>query len=151
MSAPKPGSGEAEGDAPQDRKNEPKYNRFTQQELPACRPLLTPTVVISVFFLLGVVFIPIGAIVLSASSSVAEQTYQYDSDPACTDQAVSRSEAETNLLAQNGTGITCAIEITIEADMKAPVYFYYQLHNYYQNHRRCVQYSGKRTMFLPGG
>jgi len=33
----------------------------------------------------------------------------------------------------------CRITFTIEKDMKAPVYLYYQLDNFYQNHRRYVQ------------
>lgn len=33
----------------------------------------------------------------------------------------------------------CRIKFTIEKEMKAPVYLYYQLDNFYQNHRRYVQ------------
>lgn len=40
--------------------------------------------------------------------------------------------------AQGGNGISCVVLMKIEEDMKAPVYFYYQLHNYYQNHRRYM-------------
>lgn len=33
----------------------------------------------------------------------------------------------------------CLISFDIEKDMKAPVFVYYQLDNFYQNHRRYVQ------------
>jgi hypothetical protein len=47
---------------------------------------------------------------------------QYDNDPAC------------------GTGVgACTMKFTIATTMTAPVYFYYQLDNFYQNHRRYVK------------
>jgi len=33
----------------------------------------------------------------------------------------------------------CDVELNIAKDMKKPVYFYYHLANYYQNHRRYVK------------
>ncbi|KAL4627630.1 putative ALA-interacting subunit 2 isoform X2 [Castanea sativa] len=71
-------------------------NKFTQQNLPACKPVLTPTWVILTFLLIGTIFIPIGLVSLHASRSVNRH-------------------------------------------MKAPIYIYYQLDNYYQNHRRYVK------------
>lgn len=141
-SAPAPAAaGRESPEHPVERVNEPKYNRFTQQELPACRPLLTPKLVIAVFFLLGLVFIPIGAIILVASASVVEQTYRYDDEQLCTGVAHSGSpdQREEKLMAMNGEGLTCTVDLTIDADMKPPIYFYYELHNYYQNHRRYVK------------
>jgi hypothetical protein len=49
----------------------PADTKFTQQELPACKPLLTPKWVIFSFFIVGVVFIPIGAAALIASRGVS--------------------------------------------------------------------------------
>ena len=50
----------------------PKYTKFTQQELPACKPLLTPGWVMATFMVVGIIFIPIGAITLLASNGVVE-------------------------------------------------------------------------------
>jgi hypothetical protein len=36
-------------------------------------------------------------------------------------------------------GKTCKQEFTLDADIIAPVYVYYQLDNFYQNHRRYVK------------
>ncbi|ONK72764.1 uncharacterized protein A4U43_C04F22920 [Asparagus officinalis] len=59
------------GDATAQRKNKrPKYSKFTQQELPACKPILTPQWVISMFAIIGTIFIPIGIASLFASHNV---------------------------------------------------------------------------------
>ncbi|KAK9937358.1 hypothetical protein M0R45_014153 [Rubus argutus] len=44
------GAGSADSAATR-RSKRPKYSRFTQQELPACKPILTPKWVISAFML----------------------------------------------------------------------------------------------------
>lgn len=36
-------------------------------------------------------------------------------------------------------GTVCTVNITIDDKMAEPVYFYYKLTNYYQNHRRYVK------------
>ena len=33
---------------------------------------------------------------------------------------------------------TCQMSFILEDDMDTPVFMYYSLHNYFQNHRRCV-------------
>lgn len=38
--------------------------------------------------------------------------------------------------ARCGEGVGCTLTVEIEQDMDAPVYLYYELDNYYQNHRR---------------
>ncbi|PSS02620.1 ALA-interacting subunit like [Actinidia chinensis var. chinensis] len=53
---------------------------FTQQSLPACKPVLTPVWVIATFFLMGIIFIPVGLVSLHASQSVVEIVDRYDTD-----------------------------------------------------------------------
>ncbi|MFS7974696.1 putative CDC50/LEM3 family protein [Helianthus anomalus] len=50
----------------------------TQQELPTCKPILTPKWVISALMLVTVVFIPIGVASLLASRDVVEIIDRYD-------------------------------------------------------------------------
>ncbi|OMP00849.1 hypothetical protein CCACVL1_03281 [Corchorus capsularis] len=81
-------------------------SRFTQQELPACKPIVTPGLVITTFTIIGIIFIPMGLVSLSASEHVVEIVDRYDEVPKL---------------------------------MKSPVFIYYQLDNFYQNHRRYVK------------
>lgn len=119
-----------------ERLNEPKYNPFTQQELPACKPLLVPKLVVITFMFIGTLFIPLGAVCLQASSEVVEYTKRYDD--LCVTGATN-SDKESNLLATSGAGTNCQVTLAITEKMKAPVYIYYEMHNFYQNHRRYVK------------
>ncbi|KAF8069781.1 hypothetical protein N665_1136s0015 [Sinapis alba] len=124
------------GDSSAARKNSkrPKYSKFTQQELPACKPILTPGWVISTFLIVSVIFIPLGVISLFASQDVVEIVDRYDNDciPA---------PARTNKVAfiQGAAPKACNRTLTVTKRMKQPIYVYYQLENFYQNHRRYVK------------
>ncbi len=96
----------------------------------AWQPILTPVWVIITFLTVGVAFVGIGVGLLVVSNGVVEMVTQYDGDgstaPLCK--------------IQNGSApATCVIEFKPQVDMKAPVYVYYQLDNFYQNHRRYVK------------
>ncbi|GJV84524.1 ALA-interacting subunit 3-like protein [Tanacetum coccineum] len=113
----------------------PKYSRFTQQELSACKPILTPSWVISAFMLVTIVFVPIGLASLFASSHVVEIVNRYDDR--C---APSGSKADKVRFIQSSTADkTCNTTLHVHKDMKHPIYVYYQLDNFYQNHRRYVK------------
>ncbi|KAK4802141.1 hypothetical protein SAY86_000344 [Trapa natans] len=117
------------------KSRKPKYSRFSQQELPACKPILTPGWVITTFISIGVVFIPIGLASLFASQRVTEIVYQYDSD--CIPPEFSDDSVE--FIKSDKTNKTCTRTITVPKQMKSPIYVYYQLNNFYQNHRRYVK------------
>ncbi|KAH9613085.1 hypothetical protein KSS87_023242 [Heliosperma pusillum] len=108
-------------------------SRFTQQELPACKPILTPRWVISAFMVISVVFIPIGVASLFASRDVVEVVERYD------DVCVSGSKSDKIKYIQGAGDKSCSRTLTIKKHMKAPIYIYYQLDNFYQNHRRYVK------------
>ncbi|KAK3131027.1 hypothetical protein QOZ80_6BG0501100 [Eleusine coracana subsp. coracana] len=127
------GSGDAGGAARRNRM--PKYSKFTQQELPACKPILTPKWVVSVFFLVGVIFVPIGVVSLLAARDVVEIVDRYD-------EACVPGNMTENKLAyiQNSTiSKNCTRTLTVTKDMKQPIFVYYELDNFYQNHRRYVK------------
>ncbi|KAK9806926.1 hypothetical protein WJX72_007738 [[Myrmecia] bisecta] len=115
---------------------EPKYSKFTQQELPACKPLLTPKWVIAIFLVVGLVFIPIGAVCLAASVSVIEVSQRYDDVCA---QGATSADKEASLMQLAGAGSFCNVTLSVPKQMKAPVFVYYELDNFYQNHRRYVK------------
>ncbi|CAL9220570.1 unnamed protein product [Arabidopsis halleri] len=127
-------AGSVDSSAARRNSKRPKYSKFTQQELPACKPILTPGWVISTFLIISVIFIPLGVISLFASQDVVEIVDRYDS--ACiplTDQA--------NKVAyiQGAGNKSCTRTLIVPKRMKQPIYVYYQLENFYQNHRRYVK------------
>eukprot|EP00250_Pteridium_aquilinum_P020133 c24715_g2_i1 orf=1-543(-) len=115
----------------------PKSSAFTQQELPACKPLLTPGWVITIFMLVGVIFIPIGVAALLASRSVVEIVDEYQT--VCVPSNYTSDDERVAYIQDIGTDKNCSRTLHVSKHMKSPVYVYYQLDNFYQNHRRYVK------------
>jgi len=99
----------------------PLRTAFKQQQLPAWQPILTPFPVIISFLVIGAAFIPIGVALLLASNAVVEVSQRYDDLVAC------------------GINSTCTITLDVTQTMTHPVFMYYRLENFYQNHRRYVK------------
>ncbi|XP_042477462.1 ALA-interacting subunit 3-like [Macadamia integrifolia] len=132
-------AGSADSPAPPFRRltNRPKYSKFTQQELPACKPILTPKWVVIIFTIIGIIFIPLGVAALFASGDVVEIIDQYDT--VCIPQNYRGSQAAMINFIQSNSNKTCNRALTVPKLMKQPIYVYYELDNFYQNHRRYVQ------------
>jgi len=94
-------------------------SNFKQQKLSAWRPVPTIASTTITFIIFGIVFIIIGIIVLIFSNQIREHKIRYDTQ--CTIDQV------------------CTLEINIEEKLEKPVMVYYQLANFYQNHRRYVK------------
>ncbi|KDP38004.1 hypothetical protein JCGZ_04647 [Jatropha curcas] len=109
--------------------------QFKQQSLPACKPVLTPAWVITTFLLLGFVFIPIGLVTLRASRGVVEIVDRYDAD--CVPEPFKGNKV--SYIKDTSVPKNCTRILKVPKYMKAPIYIYYQLDNYYQNHRRYVK------------
>ncbi|PON98846.1 CDC50/LEM3 family [Trema orientale] len=127
-------AGSADSSATRRNSKRPKYSRFTQQELPACKPILTPRWVISAFMLVSIVFIPIGVASLFASRDVVEIVDRYETD--CVPESFRSDKVK---FIQSPGDKLCNRTITVPKRMKKPIYVYYQLDNFYQNHRRYVK------------
>ncbi|KAG6423942.1 hypothetical protein SASPL_114350 [Salvia splendens] len=121
----------------------PRYSRFTQQELPACKPILTPALVIGILMCLGIISIPIGLLALSASKNVVEVVDRYD------DVCIPSTDQKVGFIKDPATNKTCIRTFTIPKKMRKPVYVYYQLDNFYQNHRRYVKSRSDRQLWNP--
>jgi len=102
----------------------PPDTAFRQQRLKAWQPVLTPKWVIGTFLVVGIVFIPIGAAILVSSSQVKQEVKDYATTCGKPDWTTSKY---------------CNITFTLTEKWSKPVYVYYQLSNFFQNHRRYVQ------------
>jgi hypothetical protein len=128
------------------------------------RPILTPKTVLPIFFAIGIIFAPIGGVLLWASASVQELIIDYtDCNTTATtgftaipDDKVSSSFKSSNssVKAQWRRTVNtthppysvelpetpvCTLQFSIPNDIGPPVYLYYRLSNFYQNHRRYVK------------
>ncbi|KAG1447059.1 hypothetical protein G6F46_011632 [Rhizopus delemar] len=121
-------------------------------------PLLTPKTVLPTLFAAGIVFAPLGGLFLYGSDTVNEIIIDYTD---CYKQNSSFNFLSTDLFSYKFTsenttvvyapsykyeqpsnssvGGTCSIQFSIPMQLKAPIYLYYRLSNFYQNHRKYVK------------
>ncbi|CAA6657894.1 unnamed protein product [Spirodela intermedia] len=111
------------------------FHRFTQQNLPACKPILTPGWVITIFLLTGIIIIPVGLVALRASQSIVEIVDRYDND--CVPEEFRANKL--SYIKDSSISKNCSRQLKVMKRMKAPINVYYQLDNFYQNHRRYVK------------
>ncbi|KAG6379072.1 ligand-effect modulator 3 family [Boletus reticuloceps] len=144
----------------------PANTAFKQQRLKAWQPILTPKTVLPTLFITGIIFAPIGGLLVWGSSLVSEMTFDYTD---CWN--LTNSTSLENLTfhpipsysynlrsSDSGKSFTpptyayfydstappnqahsCFVQFDIVADLQPPVFQYYKLTNFYQNNRRYVQ------------
>jgi len=146
---------------PKSRK--PPNTAFRQQRLLAYAPILTPKTVLPLFFAVGIIFGPLGGLLLYASSKVQEITIDYTRCVSIANSSeftnIPEDLVSTSFSGANSTGATqpqwrtlkqnntqfdyeediCRIRFTVPTDFTPPVMLYYRLTNFYQNHRRYVK------------
>nr|XP_043608313.1 ALA-interacting subunit 5-like [Erigeron canadensis] len=123
----------------------PKYSRFTQQEFPSWKPILTPKWVITTFVTIGILFTPAGLLCLWASERVVQIVDRYDDD--CLPESYINNV--DSFIQSNNTNKTCVRTIKVPRKMNAPIFIYYQLDNFYQNHRRYVKSRSDKQLRDP--
>lgn len=121
----------------------PHSSKLKQQRLAAWQPILTPPHASACFLLTAVIFIPIGVAILQANDNVVDVEFRYDNVRSCTsannDRVLNFSWGNRNQTTSMGCVI--GVDFDISARMEPPIYMYYKLTRFYQNHRR---YSGSR-------
>jgi hypothetical protein len=93
---------------------------FKQQILKAWQPVPTIKSTICLFTLLGLFFLSIGIALFVMSGQISEVDVRYD----------------TTCI---GTPSVCQVNFNVPSDISGPVFMYYQLEGYYQNHRRYIK------------
>ena len=96
-----------------------KQSKFKQQMLPAWRPVPSFGSTMIIFGIFGLIFLTLGITLYVMSERIQGVVMQYD-----------KCEKVDSM---------CSLPLTIESDIQAPIYVYYQLDNFYQNHRRYVK------------
>ncbi|XP_022782937.1 cell cycle control protein 50A-like isoform X2 [Stylophora pistillata] len=125
-------------DSTRERKKskKPSNTNFKQHRLKAWQPILTASTALPLFFIIGVVFIPIGAVLLVASDKVQEKTVEYTYCKSSSGEGCDKFfENATN----TGKTCVCKVKFNLSEEFKGDVFMYYGLSNFYQNHRRYVR------------
>ncbi|KAM8976336.1 cell cycle control protein 50B-like [Pelodytes ibericus] len=107
----------------------PDNTAFTQQRLPAWQPLLSANLVLPFFFLAGLSFIAVGIGLLYSSNNIKENEYDYTGAQAGNDCYECSSASKP---------CYCNVTFNFTEFFKGPVFMYYSLSNYYQNHYRYM-------------
>ena len=121
----------AESDALNSKR--PADTSFKQQRLKAWQPILTPYWVIGTFMVVGIAFVPLGVELKRASDSVVEYVKPYDG------KGVQTACSNVEYTPQSKGMQTCNLTINVKQKMEPPVYVYYELDHFYQNHRQYVK------------
>lgn len=109
----------------------PKDDPFRQQKMRMWQPIMTPTKVVALFIAIGICFVPAGMSLLSQSNALFQSMLTYDGanpSPGINSCSITKQNA----------GAKCKVTFTLDQDVKGPLYVYYQLDNFYQNHRKYV-------------
>lgn len=91
-----------------------------------------PTVMSTVllFGLFGLAFIIFGIVVTVINGSIQEVTIEkYDNNPNC------NGVSHHIYIKQKAYNQACTFTFDLKQPMSPPIYFYYELENFYQNHR----------------
>jgi len=144
----------------------PANTAFKQQRLKAWQPILTPKTVLPTLLIIGIIFAPIGALLIIGSNKVTEITIDYTGCDQL-NPASSQQDAESSLVtvpnynyrlrsseshaqfsppqyafisaSSNNSSPQCIVHFDIPFNVTPTVLFYYKLTNFFQNHRRYVQ------------
>jgi hypothetical protein len=117
----------------------PENTAFKQQRLKSWQPLLTPKSVIPAFFIIGLLFVPLGIVLHLASDKVVEVRFDYTKCPEATAQFTTSNVDGIKEWKYDSISKNCTIRFEVPQAITGPVYMYYRLSNFYQNNRKYVK------------
>ena len=96
------------------------------------------------FSIFAVIFLATGIVLYVMSDQIEEIVVQYDN--------VSECEDVKQKYGPDNRPLTCEVDLltdnaSIENTIKSPIYVYYQLDNFYQNHRRYVKSRDNEQLY----
>lgn len=132
------------------KSRKPPNTAFRQQRLKAWQPILTPKSVIPLLILIAIIFTPLGIAIIYTTYNVQDLIVDYSK---CNEASNSYENipnkytgyhfrghsANPNFQWRFENNNTCVIQFNLAQDLKGPVYLYYKLTNFYQNHRKYVE------------
>ncbi|KAF8321425.1 putative LEM3 /CDC50 family transcription regulatory protein [Cantharellus anzutake] len=145
----------------------PANTAFKQQRLKAWQPILTPKTVLPTLFLIGIIFAPIGGLLIWGSNKVTKITIDYTNcdtkasptfsnvpnynyDLRSSDRGLSITAPQWSFVNDSNSDIStqhhCRIRFNLPADLEPSVFLYYRLTNFFQNHRRYVKSLDKSQL-----
>ena len=151
---------EIEALPPKSRK--PGNNAFRQQRLKAYNPVMTAKTVIPLLIIIAIIFVPLGAAMWYASHTVQDiaidyshceklasfdhwseisdnfTTFNFRDNPIIDHKPQWKLEKDNSQQFEDERNV-CKIQFEVPHNIKAPLYFFYRLHNFHANHRRYVK------------
>jgi hypothetical protein len=110
-----------------------KKSKFKQQMLPAWRPVPSFASTMVTFAIFGIVFLAIGIMLYVMSDTIQEVELKYAPEvEGCNSWTIPTTENPNPVN-------SCLMPIEITEPMVGNIFVYYQLTNFYQNHRRYVK------------
>lgn len=110
--------------------NKPADSAFKQQRLKGWRCSPSSFTLGFIYIGIGILFIIFGSIIVAESNKIIEFSSRYDDIDECK--------------ADWRTPHTCIIPISITTEMPSPIFFYFEIRNMYQNHRK---YNKSRDIY----
>lgn len=108
----------------------PIIERLKQQELDSYTLTFSPRIVITLYFAIAFLFMPLGIAIVAATGKVrGVPNTVYSNKERCNPQS------DANQLGEP----FCDITFTVNVPVPAPSYFYYSLTGFYQNHRKYAK------------
>ncbi|VEU21971.1 DEKNAAC102957 [Brettanomyces naardenensis] len=140
-----------EGADKRKKSRRPPNTAFRQQRLKSWQPILTPKTVLPLLLLLTIICVPIGIgfMVTTYNIQKVEVNYSKCDTLANSDYTTipgkyagyhfrSSGNKSTAIEWKYNDGV-CSIRFDVLNDIKSPVYLYYKLTSFYQNHRKYVE------------